>query len=77
MEERNNQRRPRIRRVKKKFCAFCAENSTYIDYKDIGTLRKYIPEELPDAVQSIRESWLLQSREQESWHYYRISLNNV
>ena len=44
MEERNNQRRPRIRRVKKKFCAFCAENSTYIDYKDIGTLRKYIAE---------------------------------
>ena len=44
MEERNAQRRPRIRRVKKKFCAFCAEKETYIDYKYTAKLRKFISE---------------------------------
>lgn len=37
-------KRPRIRRPKKKVCAFCAEKSTVIDYKDAAKLRKYITE---------------------------------
>ena len=37
-------KRPRVRRPKKKVCAFCAENATSIDYKDDNKLRKYITE---------------------------------
>lgn len=32
------------RRRRKKVCAFCAEKSTGIDYKDVNKLRKYITE---------------------------------
>ncbi len=37
-------KRPRLRRPKKKVCAFCAEKSNGIDYKDANKLRKYITE---------------------------------
>ena len=37
MEERA-QRRPRVRRIRRKFCAFCAEKATGIDYKDVATV---------------------------------------
>lgn len=37
-------KRPRVRRPKKKVCAFCAEKATSIDYKDANKLRKYITE---------------------------------
>lgn len=37
-------KRPRMRRPKKKVCAFCAEKSEYIDYKDVAKLKKYIAE---------------------------------
>ncbi len=30
------------RRGKKKFCQFCADKTTYVDYKDIALLRKYM-----------------------------------
>ena len=30
--------------TRKKPCAFCLEKSVYIDYKDIGRLRKYVTE---------------------------------
>ena len=43
MEERA-QRRPRVRRIRKKFCAFCAEKSTGIDYKDVAKLRRFVSE---------------------------------
>ncbi len=43
MEERA-QRRPRGRRPKKKFCAFCAEKATSIDYKDTAKLKKFLSE---------------------------------
>lgn len=43
MEERA-QRRPRVRRIRRKFCAFCAEKATGIDYKDVAKLRKFISE---------------------------------
>ncbi|MCY6356361.1 30S ribosomal protein S18 [Clostridium sp. ZS2-4] len=32
------------RRRRKKVCAFCADKSTSIDYKDVNKLRKYITE---------------------------------
>lgn len=38
------QKRPRVRRPRKKVCAFCAEKSTVIDYKDVAKLRKFITE---------------------------------
>ena len=41
MEDKMN-KRPRMRRPKKKVCAFCAEKSNGIDYKDAAKLRKYI-----------------------------------
>ncbi len=37
-------RRPRVRRPRKKFCAFCAEKATGIDYKDTAKLRKFLSE---------------------------------
>ena len=37
-------KRPRMRKPKKKVCAFCAEKAEHIDYKDVAKLRKYITE---------------------------------
>ena len=34
--------KPPPRKLKKKVCQFCKDKVTYIDYKDTGTLRKYI-----------------------------------
>lgn len=34
----------RIRRAKKKICAFCVDKVTHIDYKDVAKLKKYISE---------------------------------
>ncbi len=31
-----------IRRGRKKFCQFCADKVTYVDYKDIALLRKFM-----------------------------------
>ena len=44
MSEEKMTRRPRIRRPRKKVCAFCADKSAAIDYKDVARLRKYITE---------------------------------
>jgi ribosomal protein S18 len=45
-EPRGNQRRRAPERVnrrgKKKTCFFCDEKITYVDYKDVAVLRKYI-----------------------------------
>ena len=35
---------PRQRRIKKKVCAFCADQNLVIDYKDAEKLRKYVSE---------------------------------
>jgi len=37
-------RRPRMRRPRKKVCAFCAEKAEHIDYKDVAKLRKFVTE---------------------------------
>ena len=44
--EENNGTRPngRMRRSRKKVCAFCSDKSEFIDYKDINKLRKYVTE---------------------------------
>ncbi|GAE89702.1 30S ribosomal protein S18 [Acetivibrio straminisolvens] len=34
----------KIRRAKKKICAFCVDKVTEIDYKDVAKLKKYISE---------------------------------
>lgn len=34
----------KMRRAKKKVCAFCMDKATEIDYKDINKLRKYVTE---------------------------------
>ena len=31
-----------IKKGKKKYCQFCADKTTYIDYKDIALLRKFV-----------------------------------
>ncbi|MDQ3984977.1 MAG: 30S ribosomal protein S18 [Actinomycetota bacterium] len=47
--DRKGSRRPSpkkttIRRGKKKHCQFCADKTTYIDYKDVSLLRKFVSE---------------------------------
>ncbi len=37
-------RRDRGRRPKKKVCNFCVDKADYIDYKDIGKLRRFVSE---------------------------------
>ncbi|MEG1004452.1 30S ribosomal protein S18 [Clostridium sp.] len=46
MRENNNNRRSggRMRRSKRKVCAFCVEKADSIDYKDVAKLRKYVTE---------------------------------
>jgi small subunit ribosomal protein S18 len=34
----------RMRRARKKVCAFCSDKATHIDYKDVMKLRKYVSE---------------------------------
>lgn len=34
----------KMRRAKKKVCAFCVDKATSIDYKDINKIRKYVTE---------------------------------
>lgn len=35
---------PRGKRPNRKVCAFCAEKINFIDYKEVGRLRRYISE---------------------------------
>ena len=41
-DSKRSSRGPQIRRGKKKYCQFCADKTTYIDYKDIALLRKFM-----------------------------------
>lgn len=31
-----------VRRGKKRYCQFCADKTTYLDYKDVALLRKFV-----------------------------------
>ena len=45
MKENNNRRSGgRMRRSKRKVCAFCVEKAESIDYKDVSKIRKYVTE---------------------------------
>ncbi len=44
MDRNDTQRGFRPNRRKKKVCAFCADKTSVIDYKDVPRLRKYISE---------------------------------
>ena len=45
MKENNNRRSGgRMRRSKRKVCAFCVEKAESIDYKDVNKLRKFVTE---------------------------------
>lgn len=35
---------PRVRRIKKKVCMYCADKALVIDYKDSDKLRKFVSE---------------------------------
>ena len=46
-EPKDRESRPRRdyrRRPKRKVCSFCAEKATYIDYKEVGRLRRFVTE---------------------------------
>jgi ribosomal protein S18 len=45
--DRRGTKKPRkttVRRGKKRYCQFCADKVTYVDYKDIALLRKFLSE---------------------------------
>ena len=45
--DRRGNKKPRkttVRKGKKKYCQFCAEKATYVDYKDVALLRKFVSE---------------------------------
>ncbi|HHX18666.1 MAG TPA: 30S ribosomal protein S18 [Clostridium sp.] len=41
---KDDNRGMKMRRTKRKVCAFCADKATEIDYKDIAKLRKFLSE---------------------------------
>ena len=43
-DEKQRFNKKQIKPVRRKPCSFCTEKCTYIDYKDINRLRKYITE---------------------------------
>ncbi len=43
-ERESRPRRDYRRRLKRKVCSFCTEKATYIDYKDVGRLRRFVTE---------------------------------
>ena len=42
MAEEKNVERHRVRRRKRKVCAFCVDKVDHIDYKDVAKLRRYV-----------------------------------
>ncbi len=40
--DRRGSKAPVVRRGKKKYCQFCADQQDYVDYKDIALLRKFM-----------------------------------
>lgn len=44
MAEEKRVERSRVKRSKRKVCAFCVDKVDYIDYKDVAKLRRYVTE---------------------------------
>jgi small subunit ribosomal protein S18 len=42
--EKRKTKPPPLKRGRKRYCQFCADKVTYIDYKDIAGLRKFMSE---------------------------------
>ena len=40
--ERKDRKGAPVRKGRKKYCQFCADQVTYVDYKDISLLRKFM-----------------------------------
>ena len=43
-EKERMDKNPRMRKPKRKACAFCVDKVDYIDYKDVAKLRRYVTE---------------------------------
>lgn len=43
-EKERMEKNPRMRKPKRKACAFCVDKVDYIDYKDVAKLRRYVTE---------------------------------
>ena len=43
-EKERIEKNPRMRKPKRKACAFCVDKVDYIDYKDVAKLRRYVTE---------------------------------
>jgi ribosomal protein S18 len=41
-KERRSSKPQTIRKGKKKYCQFCADQQDYVDYKDVALLRKFM-----------------------------------
>ena len=48
----------KMRRSKRKVCAFCVDKAESIDYKDVAKLRKYVTEEERFFQEEYLERWL-------------------
>lgn len=44
MEEKATVKKPVKRVQRRKVCAFCVEKATFIDYKDVNKLKKFVTE---------------------------------
>lgn len=43
-DKKDNNKTAKVRKVKKRVCAFCIDKIEHIDYKDVSKLRKFISE---------------------------------
>jgi len=43
-KDREREKPARVRKGRKKVCAFCVDKIEYIDYKDVGRLRRFMSE---------------------------------
>jgi ribosomal protein S18 len=41
-DDRRNSKPANVRRGRKKYCQFCADQQTHVDYKDVALLRKFM-----------------------------------
>ncbi|MCW2680317.1 MAG: rpsR [Frankiales bacterium] len=55
--------KPPPRKLKKKVCQFCKDKVTYVDYKDTGTLRKYISDRGKIRASRVSGNWRQHQRD--------------
>lgn len=68
----------------KKVCYFTKNKITYIDYKDVELLKKFIsangkitPRRVTGTSANIKGCWQLLLKEHAKWHYYLIFKTNL